>query len=30
LICFGLGAARLSTWRLALSVHREVTGRYLD
>ena len=30
LICFRLGAARLSTWRLALSVHREVTGRYLD
>jgi hypothetical protein len=30
LLCFALGAARLATWRLALSVHREVTGRYLD
>jgi hypothetical protein len=30
LLCFAVGAARLATWRLALSVHREVTGRYLD
>jgi hypothetical protein len=29
-LCFALGATRLSTWRLALSVHREVTGRYLE
>ena len=27
---FALGATRLSTWRVALSVHREVTGRYLE
>jgi hypothetical protein len=25
---FAMGAVRLSTWRLALSVHRDVTGRY--
>jgi hypothetical protein len=30
IVCFGLGARRLSTWRLALSVHREVGGRYLE
>jgi hypothetical protein len=30
LVCFALAATRLSTWRLALSVLREVTGRYLD
>jgi hypothetical protein len=28
LVMFAMGAVRLSTWRLALSVHREVTGRY--
>jgi hypothetical protein len=28
LICFALAAARLATWRVALSVHSEVTGRY--
>jgi hypothetical protein len=27
-VMFAAGATRLSTWRLALSVHREVTGRY--
>ncbi len=27
-LMFAMGATRLSTWRLALSVHREVTGRY--
>ncbi len=27
-LAFASGALRLSTWRLALSVHREVTGRY--
>lgn len=30
IVCFAAGAARLSTWRMALSVHREVTGRYLE
>lgn len=30
IFCFAVAATRLSTWRLALSVHREVTGRYLD
>jgi hypothetical protein len=29
-VCFAAGSIRLSTWRLALSVHREVTGRYLE
>jgi uncharacterized membrane protein len=28
LIAWSLGAVRLSTWRLAVAVHREVTGRY--
>jgi hypothetical protein len=27
-LMFAMGAVRLSTWRLALSVHREVSGRY--
>jgi hypothetical protein len=27
-LAFRLGAVRLSTWRLAVSVHRDVTGRY--
>lgn len=27
-VMFAMGAVRLATWRLALSVHREVTGRY--
>jgi hypothetical protein len=30
IVSFAAGATRLSTWRLALSVHREVTGRYLE
>ena len=30
ILCFAAGATRLSTWRLALSVHRDVTGRYLE
>jgi len=30
IVSFALGATRLATWRLALSVHREVTGRYLE
>jgi hypothetical protein len=30
ILFFALAATRLSTWRLAVSVHREVTGRYLD
>jgi hypothetical protein len=29
LAAWSLGAVRLSTWRLAVAVHREVTGRYL-
>jgi len=30
IVSFSAGATRLSTWRLALSVHRDVTGRYLE
>jgi hypothetical protein len=30
ILSFAIGATRLSTWRLALSVHREVSGRYLE
>ena len=30
IVSFAAGATRLSTWRLALSVHREVTGRYFE
>ena len=30
MLSFALGAKRLLTWPLALSVHREVTGRYAD
>jgi hypothetical protein len=29
IVSWSLGAARLSTWRLAVAVHREVAGRYL-
>jgi hypothetical protein len=29
LTSWSLGAVRLSTWRLAVAIHREVTGRYL-
>ena len=29
IVAWALGAVRLSTWRLAVAVHREVTGRYV-
>ena len=29
IVAWALGAVRLSTWRLAVAVHRDVTGRYV-